>query len=282
MADSKIFRITEGITAESIGHEVENFLQNEKEMVTQGISRPDGYLVQAKEDSGWKKFAGLSKALNVQIIPSGETEVIVNIGQGKWADKAGAAVIGTLLFAPLAITAAVGAYKQNQLPNEIFACIEKFIISGGRSVNRNVSFENLSSSQVKCPSCGAINSVGTKFCSSCGKKIMDTCPSCGSDVTFGKKFCPNCGAAMSAKKTNTCPNCGAEVEVGKKFCAECGSSMENLDKEKCPSCGEFVNKGEKFCPNCGATMSGKKICEKCGTELAEGQKFCGKCGTPAK
>lgn len=280
MADSKIFRITEGITAESIGHEVESFLQTEKEMVTQGVSRADGYLVQAKEDSGWKKFAGLSKALQVQIIPSGSSEVVVNIGQGKWADKVGAAALGTLLFAPLAITAAVGAYKQNQLPNEIFACIEKFIISGGRSVNRTISFEKLSSSQIKCPSCGAINTVGTKFCSGCGKKLTDTCPNCGNEILPGKKFCPNCGASMTRKKMNTCPNCGANVEEGKKFCAECGASMEFLTKDKCPSCGEYADKGEKFCPHCGSLMSGKKVCGNCGAELAEGQKFCGKCGTP--
>ena len=64
MADSKIFRITEGITAESIGHEVESFLQTEKEMITQGISRPDGYLVQAKEDSGWKKILPKLRSCN--------------------------------------------------------------------------------------------------------------------------------------------------------------------------------------------------------------------------
>lgn len=281
MADSKIFRIREGVTIEGIGHEVENFLRNEKELTVEGIASHDGYLVQARESSSWKKFTGMGSALQVQIIPSGSSEVLVNIGQGKWADKAGAAAVGLLVFAPLAITSAVGAYKQRQLPAEIFACIEKFIMSGGQSVYRNVSFERLNSSQMKCPSCGAVNLKGTKFCAGCGKKLTNVCPNCGSEVTLGIKFCPSCGANMAQKKTNTCPNCGAAVEEGKKFCAECGTSMEILTKDKCPKCGDLVNKGQRFCPNCGANMSGKKICSACGAELNPNQKFCGKCGTPS-
>lgn len=278
MADSKVFHITEAITAESVGREVEAFLQGEKGMVTQGLASPDGYLVQAKEESSWKNFAGLGKALQVQIIPSGDSELIVNIGQGKWADKAGAAVLGSILFAPLAITAAVGAYNQSKLPDEIFACIEKFIMSGGRSVRRNVSFAKMEAGQIKCPACGAVNEKVKKFCSSCGGKLSNECPSCGASVPPGKKFCPECGSPMNKVKANACPSCGMPVPEGQKFCPECGASMANLNKMPCPSCGTMVDKEQKFCPECGSSM-GAKVCVKCGAELADGQKFCGKCGS---
>ncbi|MBR3051409.1 MAG: zinc ribbon domain-containing protein [Selenomonadaceae bacterium] len=282
MADSKIFRMRGEVTIEGIGREVENFLRNEKDLTVEGFASSDGYLVQAKESSTWKKFTGMGQALQVQIIPSGSSEVLVNIGRGKWADKVGAGAIGALVFAPLAITSAIGAYKQNKLPSEIFACIEKFIMSGGVSVHRNVSFDRLNSSQMKCPSCGAVNTKGTKFCAGCGKKLTNVCPNCGNEVILGVKFCPNCGANMEQKKTNICPNCGAAVEEGKKFCAECGTNMEILNKDKCPACGTLVDKGQRFCPSCGANMSGNKICSGCGAELAPNQKFCGKCGTPAE
>lgn len=137
MADSKIFRLRDGVTIEGIGREVENFLRNEKDLTVEGFASSDGYLVQAKESSSWKKFTGLGQALQVQIIPSGAAEVLVNIGQGKWDDKVGAGAVGLLVFAPLASTSAFGAYKQNKLPAEIFACIEKFIMSGGTSVRRS-------------------------------------------------------------------------------------------------------------------------------------------------
>lgn len=168
LADSKIFRMRGEVTIEGIGREVENFLRNEKDLTVEGFASSDGYLVQAKETSSWKKFTGMGQALQVQIIPSGSSEVLVNIGRGKWADKVGAGAIGALVFAPLAITSAIGAYKQNKLPSEIFACIEKFIMSGGVSVHRNVSFDKLNSSQMKCPSCGAELSPNQKFCGKCG------------------------------------------------------------------------------------------------------------------
>ena len=279
MADTRVFHMTNGVTVEGIGREVETFLRNEKELTVEGIAASDGYLVQAKESSNWKNLAGLGKALQVQIMPSGDNDVIVNIGIGKWADKVGAAGVGAILFAPLLITAGVGAYMQNKLPSEVFECIERFIVAGGRSVRRNLSIERTDGTKTRCPSCGAMNPKGTKFCSGCGGKLVATCPSCSKDVELGKKFCPHCGSAMTERKTNKCPSCGADVEDGRKFCSECGASMAVLNQNKCPSCGTMVDKSQKFCPECGNRMSGKKSCPKCGAELAEGQKFCGGCGS---
>lgn len=221
MAESKIFRMKFGMTIEGIGREVENFLRNEKELTVEGFASADGYFVQAKESSTWKSLTGMGKAIQVQILPSGDSEVVVNIGTGKWADKAGAAAVGILLFAPLAFTAAFGAYKQHQLPAEIFACIEKYIIAGGLAVNRNVSAHKLDSAQVKCPSCGAINSKSMKFCAECGSKLANTCPNCGASVPHGQRFCSNCGASMNSSKT--CSKCGGEIESGQKFCPQCGT-----------------------------------------------------------
>ena len=225
MADSKIFRVPQGLTVELIGVAVENFLRNEKELTVEGISSPDGYLIQAREEATWKKFTGLGKALQVQILPNGNSEVEVNIGMGQWADKVGAAAVGMIFFTPLAVTAAIGAYGQNKLPSEIFECIEKFILTSGHSIRRNVSSERKDTAQVKCPACGATNGAGTKFCSSCGKKLVNVCQNCGTEFQADKKYCPNCGASISFKKTVKCRNCGAVIEPGKKFCGECGTPV---------------------------------------------------------
>lgn len=129
MADMRIFHLKTGMTFEDIGTEVEDFLRYEKELTVEKIVNSDGCFIQAQESSTLKRFTGLGKALQVQIIPKDRNDVIVNIGMGEWADKIGAAAVGMVLFTPLAITAAIGAYGQNKLPDEILNCIEKFIRS---------------------------------------------------------------------------------------------------------------------------------------------------------
>src|SRR5215472_17521493 len=47
------------------------------------------------------------------------------------------------------------------------------------------------------------------------------CPSCGAANLEGKKFCGDCGAALSVR----CTACGAENPPGKKFCADCGAAL---------------------------------------------------------
>ena len=227
MAESKVFRLTEGIDASSVGREVENFLRGTKNLTTEGTKTPDGYFVQAKEQEGssWKKLAGMTMATQVQIIEISDT-ITVNIGNGQWSDKIGAGAVGMVLFAPLAVTAAVGAYNQKKLPNEIFEHIEKFILSGGKSVTvgsfgANVAKEN----EVICPNCRAPNPKNTKFCSSCGSPLTATCPNCGASVGQDTKFCSECGSPMTQPDKN-CPGCGATVSPDTKFCSECGTKIE--------------------------------------------------------
>lgn len=227
MTESKVFRLPEGIDASSVGKEVENFLRSNKKLVTEGVKTPDGYFVQAKEQEGssWKKLAGMTMAIQIQIIEISDT-ITVNIGNGEWSDKIGAGVVGMVLFAPLAVTAAVGAYNLKKLPSEIFDHIEKFLLGGGKSVMINsfgadVAGEN----EIICPNCKSVNSKDTKFCGNCGSPLTATCPSCGASVPPDTKFCNQCGNPMK-QPDKTCPECGAEVAADMNFCGECGTKIE--------------------------------------------------------
>jgi len=49
------------------------------------------------------------------------------------------------------------------------------------------------------------------------------CPTCGAANAPGAKFCQECGGALTTKK---CANCGTDLAPGTKFCPECGTKQE--------------------------------------------------------
>jgi len=221
LADSKVFKLFEGIDVESVGRAVEGFLRDKKNLQVESMKTAEGYLVQAKQSDGWKKFVGMDSAIQVQIFATGDFAT-VNIGQGKWIDKAGAATLGMLVFAPLAITAAFGAVAQKKLPEEIFNYVEQFLMSGGRMVTHSMSASiGLKENQILCPSCKTSNPETGKFCVSCGSKMGLQCPGCQATVAHGTKFCPECGTSMNEKIK--CAGCSHELEANAKFCPECGT-----------------------------------------------------------
>lgn len=227
--NSQTYKLINGITVPMLGQAVVDFLRFEKHMVAEGTPTPEGYFVQAKsDDDAWKKVAGMSKAIQVQIINGGEMAT-VSIGQGKWSDKVGAGVVGAFLFAPLAVTAIVGTVAQNKLPGEILAFCERYLVTGGSTPRINTAPMNYrmgGGSYGKCKNCGATQPEGTRFCSECGSAMAKSCPTCGSPVDDGARFCPHCGTGINVPKT--CPGCGQTVQAGQSFCPNCGTRTQEV------------------------------------------------------
>mgnify|MGYP002516055825 CR=1 FL=1 len=273
MANSKTFVLLNGVTVEKIGEHLVAWFENTKKMQAEGgKAQGGGYFVQAKDyEDGWKKISGMSKAIQIQLIKA-DNNVMVNCDFGKWSDKLGAGAVGMFVFAPLAATAALGAFKQSQLPNEVFDEIEKFIMSGGVSAVLSMGGK-INEDEIECPSCHAKNPKGQKFCKECGTKLGKTCPHCGAAIDNDTKFCPECG--NSTVKENVCVKCGAAIREGEKFCPECGAKQEKT----CRNCGAVLNAETKFCPACGASTSDKVFCPNCKAELSANETFCKECGT---
>lgn len=220
--ESKNYQLPQNVSMEQVAHGIEGFLRNKKQMTVEGCPAQEGYFIQAKMDSdGWKKISGMDQAVQIQLMNMGSM-VNVQIGNGKWSDKVGAGVVGAVLFAPLAVTAGIGAFQAKKLPKEIFEFIERFLASGGQTFEVGMSAP-IADGMAQCPKCGASVPVGTKFCGSCGSPMGNSCPQCGAFAPAGTKFCPECGTPLSS--AGGCPQCGAEVTPGQKFCGSCGSSL---------------------------------------------------------
>src|SRR5215475_9000894 len=50
---------------------------------------------------------------------------------------------------------------------------------------------------MECPSCGAANPDGKKFCGDCGTPLPMRCSACGAANPPGKKFCGDCGSTLT-------------------------------------------------------------------------------------
>lgn len=86
-----------------------------QEMLTEARST----LLQIKKRGGWRNFVGMATSLNIVFHSSADT-LTVEIGAGKWIDKAAVGTVSMFVLWPLAVTAGVGAWEQSKLPDKIF------------------------------------------------------------------------------------------------------------------------------------------------------------------
>lgn len=93
---------------------------NTQDFDTQQVNTDtDSILLQIKKRGGWRDFVGMSTSLNIVFHPSEDT-LTVEIGAGKWIDKAAVGAVGLILLPALAIPAGIGAWEQMKMPDRIF------------------------------------------------------------------------------------------------------------------------------------------------------------------
>lgn len=77
-----------------------------------------GTLLQIEKVGGWRKFVGMSTALNI-VFHQVENTVNVEIGAGRWMDKATIGTVAFLFLWPLGVTTGIGACQQMKLPERV-------------------------------------------------------------------------------------------------------------------------------------------------------------------
>ena len=86
----------------------------------QKLQTEDGStLLQIEKVGGWRKFVGMSTALNI-VFHQVENTVNVEIGAGRWIDKATTGTVAFFFLWPLALTAGIGSWQQMKMPERVF------------------------------------------------------------------------------------------------------------------------------------------------------------------
>ena len=94
---------------------------NSQDFDTQQIQADqDSVLLQVKKRGTWRDYVGMATSLNVVFHPEEDDMLTVEIGAGKWIDKAAVGTVSLFILWPLAITAGIGAWEQMQMPDNIF------------------------------------------------------------------------------------------------------------------------------------------------------------------
>ena len=186
------------ITTQEIAYALAEYLDVEKNMITQVVRNHNTYLIQCKGDASaeWTKFLGLNAALSVHLSVD-KDYLNVSIGFDQWIEKLGIAAIGAVFFQPLLLTSGIGFIRQMTLPNDILHFIEGYLYPDG-NVPETAGRSYTEYDEETCPECGAKIRKGDVFCSSCGVKLVEekketVCPECGEVLNGDEIFCPKCG-----------------------------------------------------------------------------------------
>lgn len=99
--------------------EVERWLDSQGFDCQQMSTETQSVLVQIKKRGGWRDFVGMATSLNI-VFHQAEDTMTVEIGAGKWIDKAAVGTVSMFILWPLAVTAGFGAWEQMKMPEKIF------------------------------------------------------------------------------------------------------------------------------------------------------------------
>ncbi|MEI7772199.1 MAG: zinc-ribbon domain-containing protein, partial [Chloroflexales bacterium] len=80
-----------------------------------------------------------------------------------------------------------------------------------------------------CPTCGAQNDPGNRFCDQCGTRV-DAAPAAAPAPAAG--LVPPDQPTMTAP---SCPSCGATVLPGEAYCENCGADLTAISVAPAPA-----------------------------------------------
>lgn len=105
-----------------------------------------GLIIQARKEGFLRTVVGMSSAITVTLDQK-ETYLLVEVGGANWADKAGAAAIGLVVFWPTLVSAGFGAFEQSRILKETWDVVHRYIMSYNASTGAGSMYSTPSQPQ---------------------------------------------------------------------------------------------------------------------------------------
>jgi len=154
-------------------------------------------VIQARQDETWRNLLGVSSALNVALRRQGDS-LQVEIGAGKWVDKAAAAGAGVVLPSPFLFPASSGALHPSKLSQRSLVVTLCILATRGATAAETARWVAGRYTEAQ-RYVSAVQST-TAPASSGGEAAPGGayrfCPQCGAELPAGARFCPACGAKI--------------------------------------------------------------------------------------
>lgn len=168
---------------------------------TQALGTPPNMLVQVRKKGALRAVAGMQRVMSAQFRDTGQG-ITVTLGEQKWADKAAVGAVGAIIFAPLLVTAAYGAYKQSKLPEQFWQVIDSIAMPVGATYTVPQPPAQQYAPQGQ-PQQMPPQSQPQQMPPQTPQQSPAPGPAQNPQIP---KFCPDCGAPQQG--SNFCPNCG--------------------------------------------------------------------------
>lgn len=146
----------------TVASHIQSEFQNEGYDVAVDALSSGGYDISITKGGVFKAVLGMKTALKVTLLPQG-SNIYFEAGVGIWGQQAIPTVISMLFFWPVLITQIWGMVEQSKLDDKALEIAKDVIY-----MNNNSATPTNSSGSKFCTSCGTKNIESANFCCGCG------------------------------------------------------------------------------------------------------------------
>ena len=95
----RTYPLDKEVSTQAVAYALAEYLDLEKNMITQTVRNRNGYLIQCKGDASaeWTRYLGMDAAVSVRLTQQDDS-LVVGIGFERWIEKLGIAAVGAVFF----------------------------------------------------------------------------------------------------------------------------------------------------------------------------------------